>query len=89
MSDLEFMCGICQRVLSPFTEAEKAEVMEREYRLAQMNPEEQEEEEESWGDNFLPAEEENPYEETEEGYWQHRGYNQNGEPIYKFHRWGF
>lgn len=42
MSDLEFMTGICQKILNPLpiTAKEKEEILHREYIMEQMNPEE-------------------------------------------------
>lgn len=81
--------------MEKFTEAEKLEVLEREWQLEQMNPpaperdwyafppppedEEYEEEEE----------EEDPYAPNELGEWMQRGWTSDGNPRMVFVRFGF
>lgn len=64
-----------------FTEEEKLEVLEREWQLDQMNPEEPER------DWYACADD--PYPEDENGYWTMRGYDRDGNARKVYHRWGF
>lgn len=67
--------------MDKFTEAEKLEVLEHDWIMDQMNPEE---EDRDW---YACADD--PYPENENGYFYQRGYDSDGNARIRYHKWGF